>query len=149
MAPQTKFLNQSYVNFSFVKSNIVAFPSDYFDWKIIATFYCSMHLMKAFLVQNYKIYPNSHPEIESEINFDKGQTKIKEHVWKAYRNLRVESEKCRYSGHNDLTQWNLIKKKELNNCLERLKIINSELIKKNIKSQFSNEELDTLIKGSN
>lgn len=141
MANYKDYLNQAANNFYFLDKNCRLFPDDFYAWKIIVCFYCSMQLIKAFLLKNYKITTRSHPEIEFEINSDKGKTRIKEHAWKAYRNLRVESEKCRYDGHSDIDLWNSICKDELTNCLERLEVLNNEMTKKKMEVPFTNKKI--------
>lgn len=80
-------------------------------------------LYEGFLFEKFSIEVETHSQLDSEINTKKGQTKVKEHIWRAYRDLRVASNKCRYSGFSNEKIWNQICKGDFTLSMDNLKNI--------------------------
>ena len=136
------FLNQALRNYSFLKTVQSEFPDDYFDWKITLCFYTTLHCMKAFLKEKYDIEVKGHHDLEAHIDTNKGQTKVKRHVWLSYKALRVVSETCRYTGFSNEDVWNDLWKNDFEEMIKRMKDIMIYLKSKEVKIEINLDEME-------
>lgn len=113
----TGHLNQALHNENFVKECCENFPNSYFDWKVTATFYTALHLVRAFC-DNRGVNPGkTHGEIRAALN-PKGKplTQFKPHAWKAYTRLQEYAETARYDTFIDSEVENEIQKDNFEIC---------------------------------
>jgi hypothetical protein len=94
------FLDQASHNEEFHTSLCETFNDKFYDWKITALFYCSIHYLKALAASRGIDIGSTHQEIENNVNPDKKYNKmaIKRWAWIEYRNLYKYSRTARYEG---------------------------------------------------
>jgi len=111
-------LNQALHNHNFVNACCTNHPDNFFDWKVIATFYTAIHLVKAFCLARGFDAGATHAEVRASINPNGSpKTQFKPHAFKAYNRLQRYSEVARYDTFLDPVLENGIQKKNFEECL--------------------------------
>ncbi|MEJ2905096.1 hypothetical protein WAE58_21805 [Pedobacter panaciterrae] len=118
-------INQALHNESFVSELCEKYPDSYFDWKVTATFYTALHLLKAFCDKRQVNPGDTHHEIAS--NFDpkrcnnKPITQCPKFVWECYSKIQKYSEHARYEVFLDPEVENEIQRDNFIDCQVQLK----------------------------
>jgi hypothetical protein len=116
-------LHQARHNQNFISDCTVTYPDAYFDWKVTATFYTALHLLRAFCVKR-KVNPGrTHHDIANSLNPKRANgkqlTQFPQHVWDWYSSIQIYSEQARYDGfldyqvENEIQRDNFIQSQEL------------------------------------
>jgi hypothetical protein len=112
-------LNQALHNGSFVLDLIKQYPDSYFDWKVTATFYTALHLLRAFCKVRGVDPGDSHSAIENNFNprrCARPITACPPFVWKNYSKLQRYSEHARYEVFLDAEVENEIQRDNFKDC---------------------------------
>lgn len=110
-------LNQASHNYKFVHECCEKHPDLFFDWKVTATFYTALHLLRAFCENRGVKVGKNHTEIRVALNpGGKPVTPFKRHAWVAYNKLQEYSEVSRYDTFLDAELENEIQRDNFEHC---------------------------------
>ena len=114
-------LNQALHNHKFISECCTNYPNDYFDWKVTATFYCALHILRAFCEARGVNPGRNHFDIRQSLNPSGKQIMpSKTHAWKAYNKLQEYSEVARYDTFLSAEIENETQRDNFENCLKRI-----------------------------
>jgi len=100
----SEYLNKSRYNESFCNAITEKFPDHFYDQRIVALFYCAIHLLKHFCLEQYGEYVgdthhaiilNADPKSKSKI------VDLPSGMWEEYYALYNASKNARYEGFED------------------------------------------------
>nr|WP_276900286.1 HEPN domain-containing protein [Pedobacter kyonggii] len=118
-------LNQALHNHNFTDECCKNYPDKYFDWKVTATFYTALHLIRAFCEGRGVDPGRNHSTIKQALNPRGTQlTPFKPHAYRAYTRLQDYSEIARYDTFLNAEVENEIQRDNFKECqklLEELK----------------------------
>ncbi|PTS92668.1 hypothetical protein DBR11_26495 [Pedobacter sp. HMWF019] len=118
-------LNQALHNENFVAECCNNYPDNYFDWKVTATFYTALHLLRAFCEKREVDPGNTHYDIAN--SFDPRRcnnrpiTQVPNFLWRSYSQIQKYSEQARYDVFLDHEVENEIQRENFKHCLILLK----------------------------
>ena len=120
-------INQALHNEKFVEECCVSYPDSYFDWKVTATFYCALHLFRAFCEKRGINAGSTHDHLASMFdpkrNGGNPPTSLKKHIWSTYSTLQKYSEHARYETFLDPEIENEIQRDNFSECQKLLSIL--------------------------
>lgn len=113
-----------------------SFPDDFFDWRLIATFYSALHYINA-IISDYKLHvPNDHKQRRRFLDPD-GENKLGMEVipFEAYIELYDYSFKARYTSYStDISGYKLVLVKvDYRQAVNDLSIVKEFVQKKGLK----------------
>ncbi len=113
-------LNQALHNESFIADLCDKYPDSYFDWKVTAAFYTTLHLLHAFCSKRGVHPGNTHYDIANNFNPRKCNnrpiTRCPKFLWESYNKLQQYSEHARYEVFTDAEIENEIQRDNFREC---------------------------------
>lgn len=120
-------INQALHNDSFVIELSEKFPDSYFDWKVTATFYTALHLLRAFCQKRGVDPGNTHYDIANSFDprkcNNKPITQCPKYVWECYNKLQKYSEHARYEVFLNAAVENEIQRDNFEECKKHLETL--------------------------
>ena len=112
------YLDQASHNKDFHDCVVREFPDKFYDWKITATFYIALHLLKALAKKRGINIGQTHQEIEQSCNPERQSNKmsITKKAWKDYKALYRYSHAARYEGVTDIDTFEQLKQIDYKYC---------------------------------
>lgn len=128
-------VNQALHNERLVIDLCANHPDNYFDWKVTATFYTALHLLRAFCEKRGVDPGSTHQDIAN--SFDprrcrKPITPCPKHVWENYSKLQKYSEHSRYEVYLDPEVENEIQRDNFLHCQELLESLKNYFHKQGV-----------------
>jgi hypothetical protein len=123
-----EYFNRATYNHEFYVLLTEKFPNYFFDWKIVAMFYCAIHCLKAYCLKNHGIYiGNTHYEIIKNVSHKSSDriVDLPSGMWDEYYALYQYSKNARYEGITDIRIFELLMKEDFRHAslhLTRLKL---------------------------
>jgi len=113
-----------------------SFPNDFFDWRLIATFYSALHYISALIAMNNLRVPDDHKQRRRLLD-PEGENQLNMEIipFEAYIELYDYSFKARYTSYSiDISDFRLILiKKDYTQAIEDLNIIKEFVHKRGLK----------------
>ncbi len=118
-----RFLDQAEHNKKFHKCICDEFPDIFFDWKITAVFYISIHYLKALGANRRHDFGETHREIRKNVcpYEPNARYKITITAWDNYDHIQQYSRTARYEGITDPETFEQLRKNDYDDSLIRLK----------------------------
>jgi hypothetical protein len=102
-------LNQAQHNERFLEAIALAFPDDFYDWRVTLVFYTALHYLQATAYLHRKDIGNYHEEIKKNIK-QGGNMPLKPWAVKEYEKLEHFSREARYDAFADIETFNITQK---------------------------------------
>ena len=112
------YVDQGKHNESLLSHLKTTFPDTYFDWKITIIFYSAIHYLKAYAALNKKNIGVTHQEIfnNTDSHNKNAVFPIQKGAFILYKDIFHYSKNARYNGMIDSSTFEILMKKDFQEC---------------------------------